>query len=138
MIGASVSSSEAEFSAVNSDADVVLIDSPPSLGFITMGGMAAATSVIVPLTPSFLLSKVQAHLSGEAEVAGLPAGNWKRCALYQRQRIPYLALLTAISQTGRSPDRRLDSDWFNLAYLEQFALTLLRIECRELVRRKDA
>ncbi|WP_171182297.1 plasmid partitioning protein RepA [Ruegeria sp. HKCCD8929] len=40
--------------SVEADYDVVLIDSPPSLGFITMGGMAAATSVIVPLTPSML------------------------------------------------------------------------------------
>lgn len=40
--------------SVEDDYDVVIIDSPPSLGFITMSGMAAATSVVVPLTPSML------------------------------------------------------------------------------------
>ncbi|WP_282153930.1 plasmid partitioning protein RepA [Ruegeria atlantica] len=40
--------------SVEADYDVVIIDSPPSLGFITMSGMASATSVIVPLTPSML------------------------------------------------------------------------------------
>ncbi len=34
--------------------DVVLMDSPPQLGFLTISGMAAATSLIVPLTPSML------------------------------------------------------------------------------------
>lgn len=40
--------------SVEQNYDVVIIDSPPSLGFITMSGMAAASSVIVPLTPSML------------------------------------------------------------------------------------
>ena len=40
--------------SVEADYDVVIIDSPPSLGFITMSGMASATSVVVPLTPSML------------------------------------------------------------------------------------
>ena len=30
------------------------MDSPPQLGFLTISGMAAATSLIVPLTPSML------------------------------------------------------------------------------------
>jgi chromosome partitioning protein len=34
--------------------DIVLMDSPPQLGFLTITGMAAATSLIVPLTPSML------------------------------------------------------------------------------------
>ncbi len=34
--------------------DVVIIDSPPSLGFLTLTGVYASTSVIVPLTPSML------------------------------------------------------------------------------------
>jgi len=34
--------------------DIVLMDSPPQLGFLTISGMAAATSLIVPLTPSML------------------------------------------------------------------------------------
>lgn len=34
--------------------DVVLMDSPPQLGFLTISGMAAATSLLVPLTPSML------------------------------------------------------------------------------------
>lgn len=34
--------------------DIVLMDSPPQLGFLTIAGMAAATSLIVPLTPSML------------------------------------------------------------------------------------
>ena len=34
--------------------DIVLMDSPPQLGFLTIAGMAAATSLIVPLNPSML------------------------------------------------------------------------------------
>lgn len=34
--------------------DVVLIDSPPELDILTLAGMAAATSIIVPMTPSML------------------------------------------------------------------------------------
>lgn len=39
---------------VESDYDIVLIDSPPQLGFLTIAGMAAASSILVPLTPSML------------------------------------------------------------------------------------
>ena len=34
--------------------DVVIIDSPPALGFLTLTGLYAATSVLVPMTPSML------------------------------------------------------------------------------------
>ncbi|AUQ92772.1 plasmid partitioning protein RepA (plasmid) [Phaeobacter inhibens] len=34
--------------------DVVLIDSPPELDILTLTGMAAATSIIVPMTPSMM------------------------------------------------------------------------------------
>lgn len=34
--------------------DIVVIDSPPALGFLTLTGLYAATSVIVPMTPSML------------------------------------------------------------------------------------
>lgn len=39
---------------IEGDFDLVLVDSPPQLGFLTISGMAAATSLIVPLTPSML------------------------------------------------------------------------------------
>ncbi|MEM9969462.1 MAG: plasmid partitioning protein RepA [Pseudomonadota bacterium] len=39
---------------VEADYDVVIIDSPPALGFLTLTGLYAATSVIVPMTPSML------------------------------------------------------------------------------------
>lgn len=39
---------------VECDYDVVIIDSPPALGFLTLTGLYAATSVIVPMTPSML------------------------------------------------------------------------------------
>lgn len=39
---------------VESDFDLVLMDSPPQLGFLTISGMAAATSIVVPMTPSML------------------------------------------------------------------------------------
>lgn len=39
---------------VESDYDLVFVDSPPQLGFLTIAGMAAASSLIVPLTPSML------------------------------------------------------------------------------------
>ena len=39
-------------STVEADYDVVVIDSPPALGFLTLTGLYAATSVIVPMTHS--------------------------------------------------------------------------------------
>ena len=39
---------------IEDDFDIVLMDSPPQLGFLTISGMAAATSLVVPLTPSML------------------------------------------------------------------------------------
>ena len=39
---------------VEASYDVVVIDSPPALGFLTLTGLYAATSVIVPMTPSML------------------------------------------------------------------------------------
>ena len=41
-------------SQVEGDFDLVLMDSPPQLGFLTIAGMAAASSLSVPLTPSML------------------------------------------------------------------------------------
>lgn len=41
-------------SQVQDQFDIVLMDSPPQLGFLTIAGMAAATSLVVPLTPSML------------------------------------------------------------------------------------
>lgn len=40
--------------SVDADYDVVIIDSPPSLGFLTLTGLYTATSVLVPMTPSML------------------------------------------------------------------------------------
>ncbi|MEW7009896.1 plasmid partitioning protein RepA [Lentilitoribacter sp. EG35] len=39
---------------VEGDYDVVIIDSPPALGFLTLTGLYAATSVLIPMTPSML------------------------------------------------------------------------------------
>lgn len=44
----------AALATVEADYDVVVIDSPPALGFLTLTGLYAATSVIVPMTPSML------------------------------------------------------------------------------------
>jgi len=40
--------------SVEHEYDVVVLDSPPALGFLTLTGLYAATSVIVPMTPSML------------------------------------------------------------------------------------
>lgn len=40
--------------SVEKNYDIVIIDSPPALGFLTLTGLYAATSVIVPMTPSML------------------------------------------------------------------------------------
>lgn len=40
--------------SVENEYDVVIIDSPPALGFLTLTGLYAATSVLVPMTPSML------------------------------------------------------------------------------------
>ncbi|UWQ77383.1 plasmid partitioning protein RepA [Leisingera sp. M658] len=39
---------------VQDDFDVVLIDSPPELDILTLTGMAASTSLLVPMTPSMM------------------------------------------------------------------------------------
>ncbi len=39
---------------VEGDYDVVVVDSPPALGFLTLTGLYAATSVLIPMTPSML------------------------------------------------------------------------------------
>ena len=39
---------------VEDNYDIVIIDSPPALGFLTLTGLFAATSVLVPMTPSML------------------------------------------------------------------------------------
>ena len=65
--------------AVEKNYDVIIIDSPPSLGFLTLAGMFAATSVIVPLTPTMLdvastqqlLEMTSAYLE-EFEHSGIP------------------------------------------------------------------
>ena len=65
--------------SVEADYDVIIIDSPPSLGFLTLAGLFAATSVIVPLTPSMLdvastqqfLEMTSAYLE-EFENSGIP------------------------------------------------------------------
>ncbi|WP_240722804.1 plasmid partitioning protein RepA [Poseidonocella sp. HB161398] len=41
-------------STVEENYDIVVIDSPPALGFLTLTGLYAATAVIVPMTPSML------------------------------------------------------------------------------------
>lgn len=40
--------------SVDDDYDVVIVDSPPALGFLTLTGLFAATSVLIPMTPSML------------------------------------------------------------------------------------
>lgn len=40
--------------SVENNYDVVIIDSPPALGFLTLTGLYAATSVLIPMTPSML------------------------------------------------------------------------------------
>lgn len=42
------------FDQVESEFDIIFVDSPPQLGFLTIAGMAAASSLMVPLTPSML------------------------------------------------------------------------------------
>lgn len=39
---------------VSNDYDIVLIDSPPQLGILTLSGLAAATGIIVPIVPGML------------------------------------------------------------------------------------
>lgn len=40
--------------SVEGNYDIVIIDSPPALGFLTLTGLYAASSVLVPMTPSML------------------------------------------------------------------------------------
>ena len=40
--------------SVEGDYDVIVVDSPPALGFLTLTGLYAATSVLIPMTPSML------------------------------------------------------------------------------------
>lgn len=51
---------DAAIQQVENNYDIVIIDSPPALGFLTLTGLYAATSVLIPMTPSMLdLSSTQ-------------------------------------------------------------------------------
>lgn len=57
--------------SVEGDYDVVIIDGPPVLGFLTLTGLFAATSVIVPMTPSMLdLASTQQFYRNDVRVFG--------------------------------------------------------------------
>ncbi|MFS4583776.1 plasmid partitioning protein RepA [Phaeobacter sp. C3_T13_0] len=45
---------QSAISEVQDDFDIVLIDSPPELDILTLTGMAAATSLLIPMTPSMM------------------------------------------------------------------------------------
>lgn len=45
---------DAAIQQVENNYDIVIIDSPPALGFLTLTGLYAATSVLIPMTPSML------------------------------------------------------------------------------------
>jgi chromosome partitioning protein len=45
---------QSAISEIHSEFDVVIIDSPPELDILTLTGMAAATSILVPMTPSMM------------------------------------------------------------------------------------
>lgn len=67
---------------VDADYDYILVDLPPSLGLITVNGLAAANSLVIPLEPTFLsmdglaqmisiLYKVNAEINPELRLLGI-------------------------------------------------------------------
>lgn len=67
---------------LHSDYDYILIDLPPSLGLITVNGLGAANSLIIPIEPTFLsmdglaqmtgiLYKVNAEINPELRLLGI-------------------------------------------------------------------
>ncbi len=68
--------------AVHSDYDYVLIDCPPALNLLTLNGLCAARSVMIPMQCEYYaleglsdlvntIRKVRAHLNPELEIEGL-------------------------------------------------------------------
>jgi chromosome partitioning protein len=103
--------------------DLLVIDTPPALGMLSMNAIAAADMILMPITPNFydVASSVQ-YFSILAQLADPYA---------ESLRVKQLSLL--MTRTDSSPETRANIALLNKAYSE-FLLTNRMPQTRELQR----
>src|ERR671936_177531 len=105
--------------SVRGDYDYVLIDTPPSLGLLTINALVAANGVIVPVQCEYLslrglvqlentLSMIRENLNPDVEIEGILATMYDKRLLHSREAIEILkenfgelVLATKIRKTVR-------------------------------------
>src|SRR5439155_1415562 len=81
--------------------DYILIDTPPSLGLLTINALVAASGVIVPVQCEYLslrglvqlentLTMIRENLNPDVEIVGILATMWDRRLLHSREAIEIL------------------------------------------------
>jgi chromosome partitioning protein len=81
---------------LGAEEDLVLIDSPPSLGIMTLNGLAAASHFVIPLRPSLYslqgtndllasVAKVRKSLNGSLELLGVVLNDYLSGPVISRQ-----------------------------------------------------
>ncbi len=81
--------------------DYILIDTPPSLGLLTINALVAASGVIVPVQCEYLslrglvqlentLTMIRENLNPDVEIQGILATMWDRRLLHSREAIEIL------------------------------------------------
>src|SRR6476661_211277 len=92
---------EKALAEVRGQYDFVLIDTPPSLGLLTINAFVAATGVIVPVQCEYLslrglvqlentLSMIREHLNPDVEIVGILPTMFDRRLLHSREAVEIL------------------------------------------------
>src|SRR5438067_6120834 len=92
---------EKALAPVKDDYNYVLIDTPPSLGLLTINALVAAAGVIVPVQCEYLslrglvqlentLTMIRENLNPNVEIVGILATMWDRRLLHSREAIEIL------------------------------------------------
>jgi chromosome partitioning protein len=92
---------EKALAPVKDDYDFVLVDTPPSLGLLTINALVAATSVIVPVQCEYLslrglvqlentLTMIRENLNPDVKIHGILATMFDRRTIHSREAIEIL------------------------------------------------